>query len=147
MMATKDQERKALEQIRKIVAGLGRNSYIGTAFEGCFEIAEQNIEDDAACSMKGWKDLAERNEREWKEAAAKLKENWRGALKRAEEAENLYNATQKTADSWCAKYHEADDMAKENWNRFREQEDKVAALELENMKLKAKLYDMMTATA
>jgi hypothetical protein len=34
-------------------------------------------------------------------------------------------------------------MAKENWNRFREQENKVEALELELVKLKAKLYDMM----
>jgi hypothetical protein len=63
--------------------------------------------------------------------------------KRAEFAENQYNMTQKTADSWCAKYHEADDMAKGNWNRFREQENKVEALELELVKLKAKLYDMM----
>lgn len=51
-MTTKEQERKALEQIRKIVAGLGENSYIATAFEGCFEIAEQNIDNDFACSMK-----------------------------------------------------------------------------------------------
>lgn len=50
-MTTKEQERKALEQIRKIVEGLGENSYIGTAFEGCFEIAESNIENDFADSM------------------------------------------------------------------------------------------------
>lgn len=52
MITTKEQERKALEQIRKIVDGLGEDSYIGTAFEGCFEIAEENIENDFACSMK-----------------------------------------------------------------------------------------------
>ena len=51
-MTTKEQERQALEQIRKIVADLGENSYIGTAFDGCFEIAEENIENDFACSMK-----------------------------------------------------------------------------------------------
>lgn len=51
-MTTKEQERKALEQIRKIVDGLGKNSYIGIAFEGCFEIAEENIENDWGCSMK-----------------------------------------------------------------------------------------------
>ena len=51
-MTTKEQERKALEQIRKIVAGLGENSYVATAFEGCFEIAEENIDNDFACSMK-----------------------------------------------------------------------------------------------
>lgn len=52
MSATKDQERKALEQIRKIVEGLGPDSYIATAFDGCFEIAEENIDNDFSCSMK-----------------------------------------------------------------------------------------------
>ena len=51
-MTTKEQERKALAQIRRIVEGLGENSYVATAFEGCFEIAEQNIENNFACSMK-----------------------------------------------------------------------------------------------
>ena len=49
-MTTKEQERKALEQIKKIVAGLGEDSYIGIAFAGCFEDAENNIEYDAAFS-------------------------------------------------------------------------------------------------
>lgn len=52
MTTTKEQELKALDQIKKIVADLGENSYIGAAFEGCFEIAEYNIENDSACSMK-----------------------------------------------------------------------------------------------
>lgn len=51
-MTTKEQELKALEKIRQIVKDLGPDSYIGTAFEGCFEIAEENIENDFACSMK-----------------------------------------------------------------------------------------------
>ena len=50
--ATKDQEREALEKIKAIVEALGPDSYIGTALEGCFEIAERNIENDFACSMK-----------------------------------------------------------------------------------------------
>lgn len=50
-MTTKEQERKALAQIRKIVDSLGKDSYIATAFEGCFEIAAENIENDFACSM------------------------------------------------------------------------------------------------
>lgn len=50
--ATKDQERKALEKIKAIVEALGPDSYIGTALDGCFEIAEENIENDFACSMK-----------------------------------------------------------------------------------------------
>ena len=50
--ATKEQEREALEKIKAMVAELGPQSYLATAFEGCFEDAEQNIEDDAAYSMK-----------------------------------------------------------------------------------------------
>ena len=33
-MVTKEQERKALEQIKKIVDSLGADSYIATAFDG-----------------------------------------------------------------------------------------------------------------
>lgn len=44
-MTTKEQERKALAQIKKIVEGLGGDSYLATAFEGCFEDAEYNIRD------------------------------------------------------------------------------------------------------
>lgn len=50
--ATKQQEREALEEIKAIVASLGETSYLATAFEGCFEDAENNIDDDAAYSMK-----------------------------------------------------------------------------------------------
>lgn len=58
-MTTKEQELKALRQIEKIVENLGENSYLATAFEGCFEIAEQNIENDFACSMKQRAEAAE----------------------------------------------------------------------------------------
>jgi hypothetical protein len=47
-MTTKTQEREALEQISNIIAGLGDDSYVGTAFKGAFDYAEQNIENDAA---------------------------------------------------------------------------------------------------
>ena len=60
MINTKEQERKALAQIRKIVEDLGEGSYIGMAFEGCFEIAEENIENDFGCSMKQRAESAEK---------------------------------------------------------------------------------------
>ena len=50
--ATKQQERDALVAIRKIVEELGSESYIATAFEGCFQDAEENIENDFGFSMK-----------------------------------------------------------------------------------------------
>lgn len=60
MAATKEQERKVLEQIRKMVEELGVDSYIAMAFEGCFEIAESNIDNDFGCSMKQRTESAER---------------------------------------------------------------------------------------
>lgn len=42
MISTKEQERKALEKIKGIVEGLGEQSYLATAFKGCFEILQQN---------------------------------------------------------------------------------------------------------
>lgn len=58
-MTTKAQERKALEQIKKIIEGLGEDSYIGMALEGCLEIAQQNIDNDWGCSMKQRAESAE----------------------------------------------------------------------------------------
>ena len=53
MTATKEQEREALEKIKKIVEEVGgTGSYIGMAFEGCFELAEENINVDGGFSWQ-----------------------------------------------------------------------------------------------
>jgi len=96
-MTTKRQEREALAKIRKIVEGLGENSYVGTAFSGVFEIAEQNIEDDAAYSPISQLVLARREAQDMRkradDATAALKEmeeeleamtGFRDAARRAE---------------------------------------------------------------
>lgn len=64
MIATKDQERKALEEIRKIVDNLGENSYVGAAMEGVLELAEDNIENDFTQSMKESVETAEKRAHE-----------------------------------------------------------------------------------
>ena len=51
--ATKEQERETLEKIKAMVAELGPDSYLKTALEGVFEIAEMNIDEDAAYSFPG----------------------------------------------------------------------------------------------
>lgn len=56
--ATKQQERDTLAAIMQMVEELGPESYLKTAFEGCFEDAEQNIENDFAFSMKARYDSA-----------------------------------------------------------------------------------------
>ena len=50
--ATKDQERETLEKIKAMVAELGPQSYLATAFEECFADAESNIENDFGDSMQ-----------------------------------------------------------------------------------------------
>lgn len=60
--ATKQQEREALEKIKAMVAELGPQSYLATAFEGCFTDAENNIENDFGDSMQ----------RRWESAEEKL---------------------------------------------------------------------------
>lgn len=72
MMATKEQELKALEKIRKIVADLGEDSYIGMAFEGCFEIAEDNIGNDFGCSMKQRWEKAQKDAEYFQQTASNL---------------------------------------------------------------------------
>lgn len=68
-MTTKEQERQAIEKIRKIVEGLGENSYVGFAMEGVLELAEDNIREDTAYSMKKNAEIA------WERADKAEKEN------------------------------------------------------------------------
>ncbi len=62
--ATKEQERETLEKIKAMVAELGPQSYLKTAFEGVYEVAEMNIDEDAAYSFPGRIDILEEQLRE-----------------------------------------------------------------------------------
>lgn len=72
-MATKEQERKALEQIKKILSNLGEDSYISMAFEGCIEDAQTNIDNDWGCSMKQRYEQALRDNEKTVNQIAKVK--------------------------------------------------------------------------
>lgn len=82
--ATKAQERETLEAIKKMVAELGPQSYLATAFEGCFQDAEDNIEDDAAYSMKARWESAERKAEKLEAELKKAREDFERLVKRAE---------------------------------------------------------------
>lgn len=143
-MTTKEQERKALEQIKKIVEGLGENSYIGTAFEGCFEIAEDNIKNDFACSMKQAKEMAEK---QFIDAKDIIKCREQELADREKEVRELRDSLE----------HQTD-YTKELLERLRSTEeagskivDERSALSIkckeqeeEIIRLKAKLYDLIT---
>lgn len=73
-MTTKDQERQAIEKIRKIVEGLGENSYVGFAMDGILELAEDNIREDTAYSMKERAEIAQKDARKAEKENKDLKE-------------------------------------------------------------------------
>lgn len=71
-MTTKEQERAAVEKIRKIIEELGENSYVGFAMEGVLELAEENIREDTAYSMKKRAELIEERAREAEKGGTKV---------------------------------------------------------------------------
>ncbi len=83
--ATKDREREALEKIKAIVESLGPDSYVGTAFEGCFEIAEENIEFDLADSLQGRLEVAEKKLRDEISEKQKVRDEAQKTIKELEE--------------------------------------------------------------
>lgn len=154
-MTTKEQERKALEQIKKIIAGLGDGSYIATAMDGMIEDAEENIKNDFAMS---WKDrandyrvkleaLAKIHDRDTYEAGRKqelmqkeLDETTKQLQERAFMAQQMANRKAEAEDK-CEEYRKAfEELNHQNSQMINEIADK----EVEIMKLKAKLYDLMT---
>lgn len=135
-MVTKEQERKALEQIRKIVDSLGADSYIATAFDGCFQDAEENIENDFALSMKGRYLTESKKAKDLRSEVDRLKAR---TLELEEEVKE-----QKISTDAEHKF-----LLIERGKRS-EQVEKIRSLEamlhdrdMTVMELKAKLYDMM----
>lgn len=153
-MTTKEQERKALAQIRKIVDGLGDGSYIGMAFEGCFEDAETNIENDWGCSMKQRAESAEREALKWSQKADSLSERLAlvmsdrdEAAKRSKELEGkvsyhlaTINAMEKEAQ---ATQEKTDHAINELSDKLIEKAKELEAAQLEIIRLKARLFDLI----
>lgn len=108
-MTTKEQERQAIQKIRKIVEGMGENSYLATAMEGVLETAEENIECDAAFSLKGRAEVAEKEASELK----KENEELRKALKEAEEQVKRLESRCREAYSELQRYTLPDWMQRE----------------------------------
>lgn len=149
-MTTKEMERKALEQIRKIVEGLGEDSYIATAFEGCFEDAEYNIRDDAAYSMKARWDSAKAADDELRAKVAEKNEQIKSLEMKVAtlqhvnaNKEDVILAYSKEAEKMVEKINGLKESATKYWNDLQAAETKLDEKEDEIIRLKAKLYDMM----
>lgn len=138
MSATKAEERKALEKIRNIVNELGEDSYIGAAFKGCFDIAEQNIDNDWMGSLSDSLKRLEDENRELKNKNGELKNKNAGL-------EYKYEICENRLDHFKTSYCDTEKMYQESCEAKAILETKAKELEQENIKLKARLYDLMIA--
>ena len=149
-MTTKEQERKALARIRKIVNELGEDSYIATAFDGVWEIAEENIENDFGNSVSFYinkyyeseRKLACRNTEAMNKVDELMKEN-RALTAEVEYQKSEVEFAKKGLADKNTDYVNACNRIDEVSKALREEQEKTAALEHEVMKLKAKLFDLM----
>ena len=150
-MTMKEQERKAMEEIRKIVDGLGEYSYIGAAMEGVLELMEENISNDFALSVKDRMDAKEKEIADMKARAYKAESDLRCAndnisslgmkLKsREQEIESLENLANENEES----IRDLNEVV----NRQNSENSSLAlanaTLKDEIIHLKAKLYDYIT---
>lgn len=147
MTTTKAQERKALEQIRKIVEGLGENSYIGTAFEGCFEIAEENIENDFGLSMKGRCEEAEKKIKQYKAVRDELAEDNKNLIEKLNSKDSTLNSMQEDCNYWREHCKEVQSNYYNEEARCEALEEKIKEQAQQILELKAKLYDYMVKEA
>ena len=156
--ATKDQEREALAKIKAILDALGLDSYVGTAFEGCLEIAEENIENDFACSMKQRVEAVVVENTRLKEKVKELEDKLAESEKDYEAAHAAAHlvADEKDAEIANLKAQVSSLTETGRWNAEKCDEARCEAGELrqraekaeaEVVRLKAKLYDYMTAGA
>ena len=125
-MTTKEQERKVLAQIRELVDSLGEDSYIGIAFDGCFQVAEENIRNDWGCSMK--------------QRAESAEENLKRITADYEILAGNHRRLRADFETVCIEKFEAE-------NSLGCRENEVLDLKKEVISLKAKLYDMMVKDA
>jgi len=147
-MTTKQQERDALAKIRKIVDDLGENSYIGTAFEGCFEEAEFNIDSDAAFSLKGRLELAQQELETAKDDLCAAKGAFNAEHAAHKETKHQLAGAEAREQALSEELSHAKNRLSEYMQEAQDGQDYQDRLEQTIIQLKAKLYDhLMIAQA
>ena len=145
MGKTKAEEREALVKIGQILEDFSpEDTYIGKAFEGCVEQAEENIANDWMLSWRG-RHLEEQLKNcrlsDKVEALMKTLNQKDDAIARLEDAKNQLseeiNRLIRTLDHKDASYTDLE-------GRLEEAKETADDLRQTILELKAKLYDMMT---
>lgn len=139
MGKTKAEEREALAKIREILKDFDpEETYVGKAFDGCVELAEENICNDWLYSWKGrYLDEQLKNHRlsDKVEALTKTLNRKEDAIARLEDAKNQLSKELEEVKAAYTKLEFKLEGAKET-------DDGLKQTVLE---LKAKLYDMMVS--
>lgn len=166
-MTTKEQERKAVEKIEKIIAELGADSYVGKAFEGCADIARQNIDFDFMQSMRDRYFSEQERANEEAVKKAQLTKELENLRELREQMEETYGADYEKIVKEYEEYRRNAELEKdeleaeismiterheETKNNYRDKCNEVSELTARNaaqaqeiIELKAKLYDLMVA--
>jgi hypothetical protein len=143
----KGQERDALDQIKKILEELGNDSYVATAFKGCVEDAERNIENDFAFSMKDRYESESKRNCELVEQITKLNRknsDLEDTVKQLTRQIDIIQATNEEAYNKLSAEYDRVWNSVEEANERREDAERLEKLyEQEVYKLKAKLYDLL----
>ena len=149
-MTSKEQERKALEQIKTLIESMGNGSYIGTAFAGCVEDAEENIENDFALSMKDRYETSELRNKALTQTLTQADSKIKDLEARVTELKAHLDGSHELGDSLAHKLEEEKARRKEIeahsidcWNKLQDAESKLDEKEDEIIRLKAKLYDLL----
>lgn len=116
MVTEKDKETKVLAQIEALVKSLGEDSYVGAAFEGCFEIARENILNDFACSVR------QRAELDMKEQVEKLVRSHAVEISKLQEKIDKLKAQLKQEQEWKPFYGNMKNMSQEDYDRLGQDE-------------------------
>ena len=138
-MTTKDEERKALEQIKKIIKGLGTDSYIGAAIDQTvLNLAEDNINNDFMITTT----------ESIENASAKLEEVRTELRDTRKERDDLKKSIEIETNRVTEAHKKNDELRTRNSELLT---DLIAAQterdqqKQEIITLKAKLYDLITA--
>jgi len=136
-MTTKAQEREALQKIAEILSTLDADGYVRTAFDGVLDIAETNIENDWACSLKERLDSAMAELNRFRTANIDLCDTLQTGRARIAELEEQLVQAEATIEDLSRSNQR---LSAEVCNGSRELENAQHRI----MMLKADLYDYMT---
>ena len=142
--ATKEEERAALAKIKKIIEGLGEGSYIDWAFDGIIDLAERNIENDSAESMKEALEAERHGHQAEIERSAELDKKIEELEKKVEYLDRQYGIKDRRVADLLAEQDDWSDLVTQVNNEKAGLREELKATKQENLELKAKLYDMIT---